>query len=357
MNYALFIFESRLDKMAHQNLVITHYMNFRFRITTLLLCAAFLFSCNSKNTPDVSDIKLDISIKRFDKDLFELKETQDLAQFKKEYADFLPLFSYKVIKLGNPDDPNYMDYLNKFLHDSTMNKVAGKVAEVFPDLSEDERELEQAFKYLKYYFPERKVPDIYAQISGFNQSVVVAEDLIGISLDKYLGEDCEFYSFLATPMYARKNMIPERLSQDVILAYGLTEFPFTSKTDDLISNMIYQGKIRYFLMQLMPEKSEAEAMKYTKEQYEWCKENEELIWGYIIEQKHLFNTQYRTIIKYINDGPFTPGMPQESPSRTGIWVGLQIVKEFMEKNKNYTLHDLMKENDYGMILRSSTYQP
>jgi gliding motility-associated lipoprotein GldB len=316
-----------------------------------------LFSCNSKKAPNVSHISVDLNIKRFDKDLFELKETQDFDRFKQEYSDFLPLFSYKVIGLGNPDDPNYMEYLNKFLHDSTMNKVAAKVAEVFPDLSGDEKDLKQAFKYLKYYFPEKKVPDVYAQISGFNQSVVVAENAIGISLDKYLGEDCEFYSLLATPIYARKNMIPERLSQDVILAYGLTEFPFTPNTDDLISNMIYQGKVRYFLMQLMPEKTEAEAMKYTQEQLDWCKENEDLIWGYIIEQKHLFNTQYRTIIKYINDGPFTPGMPDDSPSRTGIWVGLQIVKEFMQKNEEYTLSDLMKENDYGMILRSSLYQP
>jgi gliding motility-associated lipoprotein GldB len=323
----------------------------------LLMCILILFSCKSKNTPDVSGISVDIKIDRFDKNLFLLKETQDLARFKNQYADFLPLFSYKVVGLGNPDDINYINYLNKFLQDSTITKLAYKVAEVFPDLSDEEKELEQAFKYLKYYFPQKTIPAIYAQISGFNQSVVVAENIIGISLDKYLGENCEFYSQLATPMYARKNMTPERVSQDIILAYGLTEFPFVPKTDDLISNMIYQGKIRYFLMQLMPNKSEADIMKYQNDQLKWCKDNEDLIWGYIIEQKHLFNTQYRTIIKYINDGPFTPGMPEESPSRTGIWIGLQIVKEFMEKNNNYSLSELMNENDYSMILRSSTYQP
>jgi len=97
-----------------------------------------LFSCNSKKAPNVSHISVDLKIKRFDKDLLVLKETQDFAQFKTEYSDFLSLFSYKVIGLGNPDDPNYMDYLNKFLEDSTMNVVAQKVAGVFPDLSKDE---------------------------------------------------------------------------------------------------------------------------------------------------------------------------------------------------------------------------
>ena len=78
---------------------------------------------------------------------------------------------------------------------------------------------------------------------------------------------------------------------------------------------------------------------------------------YVIEQKHLFSTDYRTIIKYINDGPFTPGMPQEAPSRTGIWLGLQIVKQYMNKHEKLTLVDLMNENDYGMLLRESAYQP
>ncbi|MBN2597164.1 MAG: gliding motility lipoprotein GldB [Marinifilaceae bacterium] len=335
---------------------LNHYKNTSASILILLL--GFLFSCNSDTkSPDVSNIDLEVKIQRFEQELFAVKQKSDLNKLRQQYPDVLQLYSNKVIGLGDSDDSDYMVYLNKFLTDSTMNQVADSVAKKFPTLDKEEKELTNAFKYLKYYFPEKPVPNCYSQISGFNQSIVVAQNLIGISLDKYLGKDCAFYSYLGTPMYARENMIPERIVQDVVLAYALTEFPFTPLKDDLISNMIYQGKIRYFLQAMMPQKSEADVMKYSQNELEWCEENDELMWGYIIEQKHLFTSEYRTVIKYINDGPFTPGMPQESPSRTGIWIGWQIVKEYMAKHPEVTINQLMTENDYAAILRESAYQP
>ncbi|WP_209319780.1 gliding motility lipoprotein GldB [Ancylomarina longa] len=328
------------------------------KIILVFLLFLFIFSCSSKTKrPDVSNISVDIKIHRFDLDLFRLKQNPDLGAFKEKYSDFLSLYSNKVIGLGNTNSSDYMDYLNKFLYDSIMTAVSEQVAKSFPNLDGVQNELDESFKLLKYYFPKKSIPQIYTQISGFNQSIVVAPNLIGISLDKYLGAECEFYKYLRTPMYARKNMIPKRIGQDIILAYALTEFPFQPTKDDLISNMIYQGKVRFFVQHLMPDKSEANVMKYSDEDLAWCKENESLMWGYIIEQKHLFSTDYRTIIKYINDGPFTPGMPQESPSRTGIWIGWQIVKKFMNKHPEYTLRDLMAENDYEKILRESSFQP
>lgn len=323
-----------------------------------IVLVSFLISCNTGiKKPDTSAIQLEVTIQRFDLDLFDLKQNPDLNQFKKKYKDVLPMYSSKVIGLGDSNDPNYSEYLNKFLYDSTMTILASRVDEVFPSLKKEEEELKDAFKNVKFYYPNKAVPKFYTQISGFNQSIVVTDKLIGISLDKYLGKDCEFYAYLSTPMYARENMIPERISQDVVLAYALTEFPFRPLKDDLISNMIYQGKIRYFVQAMMPDKKESAVLKYSPNEFDWCVNNEELIWGYIIEQKHLFSTDYRTIIKYVNDGPFTPGMPQESPSRTGIWIGLQIVKQFMNTHEAFSLVDLMKENDYGMLLRESSYQP
>ncbi len=319
----------------------------------------FLFSAcnNGRKAPDVSDIEMNISVKRFEKELFNLKKNPDFDSFKKKYADFLNLYSRKVITLGDPNDSNYVEYLNKFLFDTTMTQVAERVEAVFPNLQQQEKELNAAFRYIKHYFPKKIIPNIYAQISGFNQSVVVADNIIGISLDKYLGADCEFYSYLQTPMYMRKNYEAKYIAEDIVLAYGLTEFPFRPKTENLVSHMIYQGKIRYFAEAVMPNKSEAEIMKYTPEQQKWCEENEVQMWGFIIEQKHLFTSHYRTIVKYINDGPFTPGMPREAPAKTGIWLGLQIVKSYMNQHKEVTLKQLMEMDDYGKILRESGYQP
>ena len=61
-------------------------------------------------------------------------------------------------------------------------------------------------------------------------------------------------------------------------------------------------------------------------------------------------------MKYLNDAPFTSGMPTESPGRAVVWTGLQIVKKYEEK-KGISLPDLMEEQDYRQILRSAGYRP
>lgn len=326
---------------------------------SLLLGIACLFvACQTnKFKVDVSDIDLEIKINRFEKDLFALNKGDSLDALKKSYPQILRLYSEKVIGLGNIDHLNYPTYLEKFLNDSTMNLVANRIDSIFPNLDEQEEELTDGFKHLKYYFPKAKIPNLFSQLSGFNQSIVVDEGLIGVSLDKYLGKNCDFYAFLGRPVYLRENMTPNRIAQDILLAYGLTEFPFKPKTQNLMEQMIYQGKILYFLQALSPDKAEYDIMKYTSEDYKWCVDNEQQVWAYFIEQKHLFSTHSSMARNYINDAPFTTGMPKESPGRIGVWVGLQIVKSYMEKNRDISLPILMSNDDYAGILRESAYQP
>lgn len=323
----------------------------------LLVVAYVLVACQSnKLKVDVSGINLDIKIDRFEKQLFELNSGGSQEDLEKTYPRILNLYSEKVIGLGKVDNPDYSQHLNKFLKDSTMNLVANRIDSVFPNLDLQEEELEDGFKHLKYYYPKAEIPRVFSQISGFNQSVVVDKGFIGISLDKYLGEDCEFYALLGRPVYIRKNMTPNRIAQDILLAYVLTEFPFKAKKDNLMEQMIYQGKILYFLQALLPEKGESDIMKYSSDDFKWCVDNESRVWAYIIEHKHLFSTESRMTRNYINDAPFTSGMPQESPGRIGTWIGLQIVKSYMEKHGELSLPELMRNDDYAGILSESAYQ-
>lgn len=324
---------------------------------SLLIIFSFVACQSNKLKVDVSDIELEIEVLRFEKDLFAINNGASLEGIKKKYPQILKLYSEKVIRLGNVDDLNYLQYLNKFLTDSTMNVVVNRIDSVFPNLDLQEEELTEGFKHLKYYYPKAKIPNVFSQISGFNQSIVVDEGIIGVSLDKYLGEDCDFYALLRRPVYLRENMTPNRIAQDILLAYGLTEFPFRPKAQNLIEQMIYQGKILYFLQSLLPEKTEFDIMKYKEKDYQWCVDNETQAWAYLIEQKHLFSTSADMARNYINEAPFTTGMPQESPGRIGTWIGLQIVKSYMKKHSKLSLPELMLKDDYASILRESAYQP
>ena len=50
-------------------------------------------------------------------------------------------------------------------------------------------------------------------------------------------------------------------------------------------------------------------------------------------------------------------MPQESPGRIGNWVGWKIVKKYMNKHSNVSLHELMSEKNAQQILSKSGYKP
>ena len=77
----------------------------------------------------------------------------------------------------------------------------------------------------------------------------------------------------------------------------------------------------------------------------------------ILENKHLFSSESILTAKYINPAPFTAYFPAESPGRTGIWIGWQIVRSFMEKNPQVTLPELMNNPDAQGILERSGYAP
>lgn len=319
-----------------------------------------LFACKNKPLDvDVSDIKSDIKIDPFFKKLFTA-DTSDIkslaAKFHKQYGHYWEIYNYGVINTGNPSLDDFPLFLEKFLKNKQIRELADSCMKVFPEYSKEEKELENAFRHLKYYYPRKNIPKILFHISGFNQSVVIDSGFVSVSVDNYLGENSKYYKSMMTPLYMRKKMCKDRLVRDVILAYGFSEFPFKPQSPDLVSNILYHAKIRYFLKAMMPHLSDADIMGYTQDQIKWCEENEDRIWEFFVSNKYLFSTDYKTIMKYTNDGPFTSGMPKESPGQAAIWLALQILEDYVAENE-CGLVELMQENDYNHILRKSAYQP
>jgi uncharacterized protein YjaZ len=63
------------------------------------------------------------------------------------------------------------------------------------------------------------------------------------------------------------------------------------------------------------------------------------------------------INSYLNDGPFTSEISQESPGRLGIWIGWRIIDSYMRNNKQVSLTALMANGDAQKILEQSQYKP
>lgn len=322
----------------------------------------FIFSC--KRNPlkvDISGIETEVEIVRFDQELFSIPLQDTLAELsalRNRYPEFFDLYTWRVINAGGITEEHFPEVMAQFLTDTMVQNAKNAAEQEFSDFQNTENELIKAFKYYQFHFPYKELPVIYTMISGFNQSVVTAENIIGVSLDKYLGRDYSYYQKLSNvPLYKIKNMHPKKIPSDVAYAWGMTEFDESKHTTTLLDHIIYQGKLMYFVDAMLPEMHDSLKIGYTAEQLEWCKENEPQMWNHLVENRLLYSNNRMDILRFINDGPYTTGFPIESPARSGIWIGWQIVRQYMQKYNEVTLFELMDNRNYQQILNDSAYFP
>lgn len=322
-----------------------------------------IFKCFYYKNPlnvNVSNIKIDLKVERFDRDLLMVVKDDPfkvITNLQNKYGYFFDLYNNEIIRIGSTNNSSYIIYLQTFLSDYAVFEANKAVNEVFnKNFSEIENIIIDGFKHVKYYFPDKEIPRIVTFVAGFNQSIVIDEGFIGIGLDKYLGEDHKLYDMLNIPQYLRIEMMPDKIPIDVITAWANYEFPYDSETNYLVEQMIYNGKILYFLDACFPKMNEEIKHKYTKKQLDFCYLYEREMWTSIVEQKLLFSTDVLTIKKFTESAPFTSQFGPDSPPRIGNWIGLQIVKSYV-KNNNVSVQDLMKEKDLLKILNKSGYNP
>lgn len=321
---------------------------------------AVMVSCSRNPLKiNVSNVELELKVKHLDHDLLQLKENEiegAIPRLKESYKEFFDIFTYGMIGIGGTEQQDFPQMLYSFVSDTLITGLKASV-DAKIDTVELREELKMAFKHYKYYFPQKPVPVIYTCISGFHQSVVTSENLLGVSLDKYLGVRSRYYQQLGLPVYKRRNMHPQKMVPDMMYAWATTEWPKSDNASNLLSHMIYEGKMMYFVEAMMPRTADSLKIGFTKKQMEFCRKNEAPMWTYLAEKKQLFTTDRMGIKRLMDDGPYTSAFGEESPARAGMWLGWQIVRSYMKQNKEVKLSDLMNNNDFQSILSQSGYQP
>jgi hypothetical protein len=322
--------------------------------TFLFLVCAFASCKNLKNTPNIDNINLSVEVVRFDKDIFS---ANDVSALREKYGVFFDNFCDFVLGIGTTDSANFEKNFNLFRSDSIVQLAQNKAAAILEDYEETlNAELTKAFKIYKYYFPKNNIPQIYIYTSGFNQSLILDENVIGIGMDKYLGSDEPVYVALGFSKYLVQNMRKELISGDVINVLGLDNFQFDDVRCTLIEKMIYEGKILYFKQLLCPHLSENDLFGFTKDNLKFCKNNEVQMWTHLVENKLLYSDNYGVISKFTESAPFTPEFTNESPGKAANWIGFRIVEQYIA-NTNANLTELMNENKFDKFLREAKYSP
>jgi gliding motility-associated lipoprotein GldB len=334
-------------------------------IYLFFLISLSLTSCGDKKRIDVSGVKLDVRVERFDQSLNSLS-SQNLGEkapiLKQQYGPFYNDFMEKMLGVGATQDTTYYTNLRTVLTNKDYLELKAEVAKVYPDLHTTDGELNDAFKHVLYYYPQQKIPRLISFFSGFAYQVTIGQDYIGIGLDMFLGANSKFYPALreSIPAYLSKRYTPENITPRVVEAFEREElFPERDEDRSLLAKMVYNGKILYFMNNMIPEASDSLLIGYTDKQLKWCNENEANIWGYFLQENLLYETDYLKIQKYLTEAPFTPGIGEqnESAPKLAVWTGWQIVKKYMDKNPGVTLQQLMQNTDYQNILNKSGYKP
>lgn len=335
--------------------------------TRLLLPALFIgllalpfCSSPSDGRPDVSHIPVQVSIQRFDRDLFAIDTTQiaaSVATLQAKYPILLPIFTTEIIHDRSNPDETPEQAIRHFVTVPEIRQLYDTVQQVYGDLHDIEKQLVPMFQYYRYYFPQKPQPRVAAIISEFaTDAFTCGDSLCGIGLDMFLGENYPGYDPETYPAYIRRQFrreyIPIRLTR--ALAQNLADTP---NGERLLDWMLYNGKVLYAAKHLLPDTPDSLLMGYTRAQIEGCQANEATLWAKLLDAKLLYSTDFNLYRKLVTPSPNAPVAFAETPGEAGNWLGWQIVNAYMQHNPNTTLPQLLQASDAQQFLEKAHYKP
>jgi len=331
--------------------------------TILFLLGITLMVTGCKSNPldvDISGIDADIKLERFDRDLFEMdQDTMEgaIGALYMKYGDFYDVFNVHVIGIGLASSRRYPSYLSMFINDPTNREVYDYTGKVFASTTEIESSLTNGFRHYLYHYPDSILPRVVGYVSRFNQGLFTVDHFVGVGLDQYLGSDCPYYQQLGVPRYLARKKEPGMIPVDVMLAWATQLYPYNDSVDNVLSRMIYHGRLTWFVGAMYPDLEEQSIMGFTDDQMKWCRNNEEQMWTHLVEEKLLFSTDPMNIRKLVEDAPYTQFYTSESPGRAAVWQGWQIINAYVERNPKLTVPQVMAQRNYQELLRLSRYNP
>ena len=321
----------------------------------ILLPLLFTFSCNLnvEERPDVSDIQVDLKVKRLEQELFAIDSKENLKAFLEEHQ----LLSQHFFQIDQYlHDSVLINTLFELINDPHIDTLYEETQAVFGDLSELEAQFAQAFRHLKYYYPGFEVPEIQTIVTGFGRDLFVSDSVIIIGLDYYLGEGAT-YRPLNIPDYILSRYEKSYIVPSCILLLSTKYNEVNDQDNTMLADMIYYGKSYYFADKILPDTPDSVLIGYTGLELEDVEEHQKIVWAHFIENQLLYETSHFTKKKYLDERPKTLEIGDKAPGRIGVWLGWQIVAKYMEENDEISLPQLMKTADAQKIFTQSKYKP
>lgn len=216
----------------------------------MLLCSA----CEYKLKPNDDEQDFRIEIQRYDRLESRYLTTGDfsaLQQMNTGYPMETRTLIEDVLQLGEVNDPEINSKFLKFYQDTLLQTIIADAETQYASMEDINRSLDKAFERLEKILPKLELPTVYAQIGALDQSVVIGDKSIGISLDKYLGKDYppykKFYS-----QQQRSTMTRDFIVPDCLNFYLLSLFPLKNYSNrSQMEKDLHMGKVMWVVNKIM----------------------------------------------------------------------------------------------------------
>ncbi len=337
-----------------------------------IIVLSFLISlaaCNQgEKIPDVSNIKIQLSTQRFEKDFFQLDSLHFAAALDQLQANY-PSFGENFLTTILNVDPQWSaDSISNYVRgfEKAYQPIYDSSEQVFKDFTPYEAAIKKGLQFVKYYFPKYQTPEkiitYIGPADGFGD--ILSDDAIIIGLHHHLGNQFSLYKSSLVqqvyPDYINRFFDPAHIAVNCMKNIVLDLYPERMDDKTLVQQMIEKGKRLYLLQHFLPNTQEYMLIGYSNEQMKGCNKNEKAIWDLFIKNNLLQSIDNNLIKNYIGDSPKTQELADEegqfAPGNIGSFAGWQIVKKYMHKNPTISLPQLMgMDND--VIFNEAKYKP
>jgi hypothetical protein len=331
----------------------------------VILISTLLFSCNNnEKAPDVSNVKINLIVDRFERNLFDTTSKNLIAyinKIQKNDPSFTTSFLTNILNV----DPTWptdtaANYVNSFI--KAYRPVFDSAEIIFKDFTPYEKEIKKGLQFVKHYFPDYRVPEKIVTYIGPADGYgdILSSDALIIGLQHHLGKNFHLYKSALVqetyPEYLSARFEPDYIAVNCMSNIVNDLYPGKADDKPMVNQMIEKGKRLYLLSKFLPGAEEFKLIGFTKKQMDDSYTHEAAIWDLFIKNSYLQITDKNIIKNYIGESPKTPELGEGAPGNIGSFAGWQIVKKYMQKNAATTLQQLMTL-DPETIFQGAKYKP
>lgn len=320
------------------------------KVLGLLMLTVFM-SCGGKKDRweiDHEPLKEEITITDVSGAYFDPSKTNETL--RAQFPDFFQASSDSLLTARRSD--------------SLGLSLQRDVEKTFPKEAAIKDSLKDIFARLKHFYPNFTVPKVYLFTGELSYEYPVAyfaetSDMV-IGPDWFLGEKHPAYQALSVPDYFRIQMNPGNFRPKVVESIARQMVPYDIRKRKFIERMIYEGKLLVIQDALLPDTSDAFKIGYTQDEIDWAVTNAPQIYVYFTEEQLFFSDDKRLNQRFLDPAPFSKFFSEndtKSPGRIAAWMGWQICRSYLDKNKDLSLQEFLMEPDLVKIFNNSGYKP